>query len=346
MLQQYLINRYKDFKKQHYLNRETAFHHRYAFIGAGNHSLSNLYPCIQNLGVPLKFICAESISNAGKMAARFHRCMGTDNMLDIMNDPEVKGVFVSLPPRLHFNTLKELFSASKHVFVEKQVGCSVKDLQELISLQRDSICLPGLQKRFCRINQLLKKKLSDTASYQYRYLCGSYPEGDPVFELFIHPMDNVIQVFGSAVIKSILKIQNHGNLTVFVMLSHINGVVGCIELSTNYSWSSPVDYLEINNKREILKAFYPYHLKGISKPNAVFGLPLEKVFKQPGIQKAYLSSNGFAPIAENNSLILQGFFGEIEHFVRSVEKNELNNEHKLSGLLNTYEILEAISRAV
>jgi virulence factor len=314
-------------------------------MGVGSHSLSNLYPCIQSLGVPLKYICAERISNATKMAARFQGCTGTDDISDIINDPEIKAVFLSLPPRLHFDTLRELLLASRHVFVEKPLCYSVKDLQELISLQQKSICVPGLQKRFCRINQLLKKKkLSDTTSYQYRYLCGPYPEGDPVIELFIHPIDNVIQLFGNAVIRNILKVQKHGNLTIFIMLGHVSGVAGCIELSTDYSWSSPVDYLEINRQNEIIKASYPYHLTGLSKPKAVLGLPVEKVIKQPAIQKTYLDNTGFAPIAENNSLILQGFFGEIEHFVRSVEEDRLNDEHKLTGLLNTYEILEAISR--
>jgi virulence factor len=323
-----------------------AFQYQYAFIGAGNHSLANLYPCIQNLGIPLKYICTESISNAKKMSARFQGCVGTDNISDIISDPEVKAVFVSLPPRLHHKTLKELFLASKHVFVEKPVCYSVKDLQELISLQRDSICMPGLQKRFCRINQLLKGKFSGKASYQYRYLSGPYPDGDPIVELFIHPVDNVIQLFGNAAVRHVLKLEHDGNLTVFLTLGHTDGIYGCIELSTNYSWDNAVDYLEINGENEILKASYPYHLTGIEKPKTVFGLPLEKVFKRPGIQKVYFHNNGFAPVAESNSLVLQGFFDEIEHFIRSVEKDEVNGRHKLTGLLNTYEILEAVTRAV
>ncbi|MDP4250200.1 MAG: Gfo/Idh/MocA family oxidoreductase, partial [Bacteroidota bacterium] len=172
MVQKYLIKRYKNFKKQLYLNKDVSYDNQYAFIGAGNHSLNNLYPCIQHLGVPLKYICTENISNAKKMAARFRGCTGTDKMSDVVNDQEVNAVFVCLPPLLHCETLKKLFSVSKHVFIEKPVCYSLKDLQNLISLQQNSICIPGLQKRFCKINQLLKKKSSDTSSYHYRYLSG------------------------------------------------------------------------------------------------------------------------------------------------------------------------------
>lgn len=97
MLQKFLINRYKNLKQRKELNRDLSYTVKYAFIGAGNHSLENLYPCIQHLALPLKYICTENISNAKKIALRFQGCTGTDHISDISEDPEIKGVFVSMP---------------------------------------------------------------------------------------------------------------------------------------------------------------------------------------------------------------------------------------------------------
>ncbi len=345
MLKKFLINRYKNFKQRKELNRDLSYKEQYAFIGAGNHSLENLYPCIQHLALPLKYICTENISNAKKIALRFQGCTGTDHISDILEDPQVKGVFVCMPPVLHYETIKKLFSASKHVFVEKPPCYSASELRELILVQQSNIFVPGFQKRFCRINGLLSKKTSGTTSYHCRYLSGPYPDGDSLFELFIHPIDNLIQLFGQADIKFVSKIKTGNSVTVFLFLNHVNGAFGSVELSTNYSWNQPIDLLEMNNETEILTANYPNYLAGVDKTKYLFGLPLEKVLKQPVTQKIYFNNTGFSPVSENNSLVVQGFLGEVEYFVHSVEKKIGDRENKLTGLKNLYEILESIQRA-
>ncbi len=345
MLKNFLINRYKNFKKQQYFNANRSFSHGYAFIGAGTHSLSNLYPCIREMGIPLKYICTANLANAKKMASRFAGSIATDNITDIVKDKDIKAVFVSLPPLLHFETLKILLEASKNVFVEKPPCYSKQELNHLLNIQQQAICMTGLQKRFSKINGILKNKTDSSISYNYRYLSGAYPEGDPIVELFIHPIDNLIQLFGKATVQTISKINSKHGLTVFLILKHDNGVIGCTELSTGYSWTDPVDFLEINNKDEILKADYPNHLAGTRKFDTVLGMPIEKLLKEPVIQKIYLNVNGFSAASENNNLVIQGFYGELNHFVESNENNNRNDTHSLAGLIPVYEILEAIRRA-
>ena len=55
---QALINRYKRMRTEHYL-RQT-YQYSYAFVGMGQHSLTNLYPVLHYLGVPLKYICVTA----------------------------------------------------------------------------------------------------------------------------------------------------------------------------------------------------------------------------------------------------------------------------------------------
>src|ERR1044072_1102552 len=135
MLSRLLIDRYKRFRKTAYLRQPLNYRHQYAFIGIGQHSLSNLYPVIHFQGVPLKTICTRHLKDAQQMAARFHGCTGTDQLSDIINDASVKGVFVCANPSQHAAITSELLQAGKHVFVEKPPCFSLQELHSLIKRQ-------------------------------------------------------------------------------------------------------------------------------------------------------------------------------------------------------------------
>ncbi|MBW8051210.1 MAG: hypothetical protein FVQ77_12890 [Cytophagales bacterium] len=54
-----IIEKYKNLRKQNYLNHPLNYKSKFAFIGVGNHSISNLYPCLDYLSVPLKISSRE-----------------------------------------------------------------------------------------------------------------------------------------------------------------------------------------------------------------------------------------------------------------------------------------------
>jgi virulence factor len=342
ILVQQIIDRYKAINKQHYLNNPSRYRHSYAFVGAGNHSIANLYPCIQYLGVPVKFINTRTADSGLKMARRFQDCQATTDLNTIIEDKSITGVFVCVHPSQHFPIVKRLLEHGKSVFVEKPPCLRLEQLKELIEIKNKGICVVGLQKRFSVVNHHLRKRVKHTLSYHYRYLTGQYPEGDPVTDLFIHPIDNAIDLFGPV---SSMQVSKNSAVTDFhLMLNHEKGVRGLVEVSTLYSWASPVDQLEVNTEKEILKASYPNSLTGYLKPAVIMGVPLEKAFKQAGREKNYVSNDGFVPVAENNSLYMQGFLGEIEHFVNLVEKKETINRCSLESLVGTFTLLEKMKQ--
>lgn len=341
MLSRLLIDRYKRYRKIAYLQQPFNYRHQYAFVGIGQHSISNLYPVIHFLGIPLKTICTRHIKDAQQMATRFAGCTGTDQLSNIINDPAIKGVFVCASPSQHAQLTKELLSAGKHVFIEKPPCFSSQELHALIKLQGQQHAMPGLQKRFSQINQLLEPYRSKATTYSCRYLTGAYPEGDVLFELFIHPVDNCIRLFGdvqSIQINTSLK----NNTTCFLTIQHTNGVTGMIHLSTDHSWQFPVDELEINTQAAVFQASYPNKLVSIEKASRFLNIPLEKIFPTPVVKKIHLDNTGFVPVAGKNNIAMQGFSGEIEHFVKSVEQNKYTPEHSLQSLITTYEVLEKI----
>jgi virulence factor len=345
MVLEKIIDRYKSRRKNSYLDSLDRYKYKYAFIGTGYHSISNLYPCLENINLPLRYIFSKQISNANKLSKRFPGARGTDSLKEILNDPEVKGLFISIKPALHSDFLKEAFQANKHVFIEKPVCNNSRELSELVGMQKSSICVPGLQKRFGLINQLLNqfKLQKRTLTYSYRYCTGNYPEGNPVHELFIHPVDNIIQLFGRPRTFTIQSTKKNSGVTYQLLIIHDSGINGMVELSTNYSWKEAVDEMVINLDNETLNVSYPNELTGTGKQSNIAGIPLEKISQGPLIRKIYFDNKQFSSMLETNNLSIQGFYPELKHFVSLVERNRNDNYGKLETLLATYDLLDKLA---
>ena len=96
-----LISRYKRMRTERFL-RQT-YQYQYAFVGMGQHSLTNLYPVLHYLGVPLKYICVTSERKAKLIEQKYPGVKATTSLGEILNDDDVRGVFVSVSPSAHFS---------------------------------------------------------------------------------------------------------------------------------------------------------------------------------------------------------------------------------------------------
>lgn len=331
------IDRYRKMKRNRVLNQPLGFKKQYAIVGAGQHSTNNLHPCIWHLGLPVKWICTGSPETAVKAAYRWKDCRGTGNLEDILNDPAIAAVFVSTIPRLHAGIATKLLRHNKHVFVEKPVGLSLPELKDLIMEQKELLCQPGLQRRFAPITVALKKQLKSPISYNYRFLVGAYPEGNALFDIFVHPVDFVVQLFGPATMAYVTAT---GPNSYLLVLEH-GSVKGVLELSTSHSWKTAVDSISINTAAQVITASYPHSLQSTGKPAKMGSLPLEKIFSRP-VQKTVHLSDDFIPVPVASSHYRQGFYPQLEHFVRMVESGQTDERSRLQGLLPVYEILDAL----
>lgn len=331
-----LIDKYKAFRKKKQLSQYSAYSGSYAFVGVGNHSLSNLYPVLDYLGVPLKYIYSRTLENA-QLTAKKYNAQATDDLTIILNDDEIKGVFVCTHPDSHFALAKQIIAAGKALFIEKPPCKTTAELQELIDLSKDQTVQVGLQKRYASVYTMIKKQMKAPQSYRLNFQTGAYPEGSALWDLFVHPLDLAIFLFGE--VKSSTIKQSQNKETSFVLLEHQSGVIGNLELSTDYSWTAPQESLVVNTKTGVFTSDGLFELSFTEKSQKIAGIPLEKVFPKPIQQHILLSNKGFVPIAENNSLSLQGYYGEISAFISAVEngKGELTNFKDLSasyGLLD------------
>lgn len=340
---QKLINRYKRMRTKRYLCQ--TYQHSYAFIGMGQHSLTNLYPVLHYLGVSLKYIYATSERKARLIEQKFAGTKATDSLDAILNDKDVIGVFVATSPSAHFYIASQVLHSGKSLFIEKPPCYSLTELDQLIALRhvhKSIVTMAGLQKRYAPAIQILKKRLNKEhlINYDLHYLTGCYPEGDATLDLYIHPIDLVCYLFGQ---PQILSCRQTDKDSYILMLQHQH-IVGTLELSTAYTWSDAEETLKICTRSGIYQLTQMDKLTFSPKQPTILGIPLEKLHAHHTLTEHLYHQNNFSPILPNNQIFTQGYFNEITAFVNAIEKGENNILTDIAELRDTYEIIFKIKR--
>lgn len=340
MIQQ-LINRYKRLRTERYLNE--TYRCQYAFVGMGQHSLTNLYPVLQYLQVPLKYICVTSERKAQLIERKFKGIKATTRLDDVLNDKVVKGILVAASPSAHFSIASRVLQSGKSLFIEKPPCQSSEQLQELIELQREfgsQVAMVGLQQRYAPAVQTLKRRLKGERliNYDLHYLTGAYPEGDALLDLYIHPLDLATWLFGKAEIVSYLEIDEHSYI---LMLRHQH-IVGTIELSTCHCWQDARQSLTVHTRSGSYHLAQCEELSYVPKQAVIAGIPIEKLLPRRQSVEYLYRHDDFSPTLAGNSIYSQGFFQEITTFVNAIEGKRANVLTDLQSVEPTLKLIDDI----
>ena len=340
---QRLIERYKRLRSERFLAR--TYQCSYAFVGMGQHSLSNLYPVLHYLGVPLKYVCVTSERKARLIEGKFPGIKATASLDDILGDEAVRGVFVSASPAAHFSIASKILQSGKSLFIEKPPCQTLDELDKLINMQKQHgspVAMVGLQKRYAPAVQILQKRLQKEhlISYDLHYLTGSYPEGNAALDLFIHPLDVVAYLFGKPEVIACQKLEGGSCL---LMLRHPK-IVGTLELSTAYTWTAAEESLKVCTSSGIYRLSQMEELTYEARPSSVLGIPLEKVRAWNKTIEYLYARNNFTPTLPNNQVYSQGYFGEVQTFVEAVEGRKADVASSLEAIRDTYWLIESLTR--
>ena len=220
-----LIRRYKRLRDLRRMN--DIYTAGYAMVGFGNHAVHQLLPAIQYLGLPLRYVCCTSTSKAEAVARKYPGLHGTTSLREVLDDKEIRGVFVAATPSAHFTISRAVLESGKALFVEKPPCTALEQLDRLIETAKavgNPAVTVGFQRRFSPVASLLQQELRGAKmhSYHYRFLTGAYPEGDALTDLFIHPLDLVSFLFGEAKVRNFTQTgkNTRGEVTLFLVLEH------------------------------------------------------------------------------------------------------------------------------
>ena len=319
------------------------YQYQYAFVGMGQHSLTNLYPVLHYLGVPLKYICVTSERKAQLIEQKYPSVKATTSLDEILKDEAVKGVFVSASPSAHFSIASKVLQSGKSLFIEKTPCRSLSELDALIRLQRlhgSPVAMVGLQKRYAPVVQLLKKRLNKEhlINYNLHYLTGAYPEGDALLDLYIHPLDLIFYLFGK---PRTIAIQQVADDSYLIMFQHPH-IIGTLELSTAYTWTAAEETLKVCTNSGVYNLLQMENLSFSPKSSSLLGVPIEKIQPRCKTVDILYIRNNFAPILTNNQVYSQGYFNEISAFVNSVEDRTDKVLTSLQTVRDTYQLISTI----
>ena len=335
---QAVINRYKRIRTEQFLRR--TYQYQYAFVGMGQHSLTNLYPVLHYLGVPLKYICVTSERKAQLIERKFVGVKTTTSLDEVLKDESIKGVFVSASPSAHFSIASQVLKSGKSLFIEKPPCQTLAELDRLIDLQRlhgSPITMVGLQKRYAPAVQLLKQRLRKERliNYDLHYLTGAYPDGDVLLDLYIHSLDLVCYLFGQPEIIAIRQVAKDSYI---LMFQHPH-IVGALELSTAYTWTTAEESLNVCTRSGVYNLSQMESLVFTPNPTTVLGIPTEKWRPRNKTVEYLYQRNNFTPTLVNNQLYSQGYFNEITNYTDAVEDLENQISTSLKSVRDTYEII-------
>ncbi|WP_455063067.1 Gfo/Idh/MocA family protein [Prevotella fusca] len=342
-----IINRYKSMRSMKELNQ--TYTQQYALVGFGSHCVNNLLPVMQYLQLPIKYICCTSEKKARLISQKYKGVKSTTSLHDILHDDTVSGIFVATNAHSHFHIASEVIKAEKSLFVEKPPCENERQLRLLIDtikLYGSKHIVVGLQRRFAPVTRILQNRLKREGKrhYHYRYLTGLYPEGNALLDLFIHPLDYVIFLFGKAKVKMADTIScGDGGQTLFLILEH-KDITGVMELSTGYSWQEAQELLSISTDKGLYQLDRMERLDFTPRRSVVFGIPLEKVFHSNVTVVNLYGRNSFTPTVGNNQIVSQGFFSEIKTFADMVEKRcKEDSSLGLESVKDVYSLISEIA---
>jgi len=114
------------------------------FFGAGDISILHARAVAKAHGAKLVGLWNRGQDRAAQRAAEFG-CRNFSSPEALVNDPTVDAVFVLTNLETHLEYTKLALNAGKHVLVEKPVGASVAEIEEMRRLAdaKGLVCLPG-----------------------------------------------------------------------------------------------------------------------------------------------------------------------------------------------------------
>lgn len=337
-----LMNIYRQYKKHKKLNQINIQNSEFAFFGTGSHSSENLYPCIDYLYIPIKAIFSKHVSKLNRLKKKYH-CMITDQPNNIWDNPIINKVFISLPAQKNLEFVAAALHHNKHVFVEKPLCYNQSDLKKLYSTANDKklILQIGLQRRFSPSYRYLKKKLSNPTSYSFKYCTGAFPEGDEIYDLFIHHFHILTWLFGEVTDTTSHYINHH---SIIIQCIHQGTISGQITLTTQTSWNRASEEISVFDKRGQYKLIYPTQLKFSPTTQKIAGIPFEKIHSKKETEYILYYANPCIPQMKNNSLSSTGFLHEISHFASAkYDENEQENNFKI--MLWTYNWINQVKNS-
>jgi len=242
-----------------------------SFIGSGNYATAVLIPAFKGAGARLRSVA----SNAGVSGLHAGRKFGfeetTTDTDHLFSDAETNAIVITTRHDSHFRFISQALQSGKHVFVEKPLCLTIKELSNIesqfASLANPPIMMVGFNRRFAPQIQKVKQLLAGASgpkAFVMTVNAGAIPAehwtqekgvgGGRIIGEACHFIDLLRFLAG-------VPITDHQRVamdsvtqdTVSLQLSFADGSIGTIHYFANGSKAFPKERLEVFNGGRVLQ---------------------------------------------------------------------------------------------
>lgn len=286
---------------------------RIGFIGAGRHATRILYPSLRLTDLELVALASldenEAIRNARWFGAQKYYL----NHLDLLeNERNLDAILVAVPPPSYLEVISAVLDAGLPVWSEKPAAGNAREALELekLAAKRGLPVCVGYMKRFAPAYVLAKEVISKSDFGSPSFFNGKFAMGGGVYpDEYTFLVDNSVHMADLALffmgeVKSVQSacISKGGRIAYAVLLEFASGAVGTLHLSTMQSWRAHNERVEIT---------------GVGSAVVVDNVVKFEHFvpEGPGF---FWEPNFTVPVDANQTLVLTGYAGQLQHFVEVV----------------------------
>jgi predicted dehydrogenase/threonine dehydrogenase-like Zn-dependent dehydrogenase len=136
----------------------------FGIIGAGNFTKMVIVPMMRKLDYNLKYIASEKGLSSTVLAKKYKIAFATSDYQQILTDPEVTAVAITVRHNMHAQLVIQALNAGKHVFVEKPLALSNQEIDQIEEAYQQSgkTLTVGFNRRFSPFATKAKAMIGDS----------------------------------------------------------------------------------------------------------------------------------------------------------------------------------------
>jgi predicted dehydrogenase/threonine dehydrogenase-like Zn-dependent dehydrogenase len=252
------------------------------FVGSGNYATSVLVPAFKASGTRLKSVASSGGVSGLHAGQKFGFESATTDARAIFGDAEINAVAIATRHDSHATLVCEALGAGKHVFVEKPLALSSKELDEISAAAagKQTLLMVGFNRRFApharRIKSLLEP-VRAPKTFVMTVNAGSIPPehwaqdpqsgGGRILGEACHFIDLLRFLAGAPITRhTSARMAGQTGDTATIQLSFQDGSIGTIHYFANGSRRFPKERLEVFAAGGVLQLDNFRKLKGYGWP--------------------------------------------------------------------------------
>jgi predicted dehydrogenase len=307
---------------------------RVALVGCGAHAYRNVLPALDLVPVDLVATCDQHRSRAEKYAVHFGAEAAYTSLKDVIERGDVDAVLLVVGEKRHPDLACEALAGGLHVWMEKPPAPDVAGVDKMIAA-RDAAgknVVVGFKKAFMPGLARMKSFVDSHKFGAIRTIAGRFPMDIPAdgpkalsegrFTNWIgngiHPLSALVHLGGRPDSVTVHRSPLGGG---FVILTFPSGAVASLHLAEGQSMSGALERYEVVCENGHMVLENNIRLT-VHQPGYPFDYASGRDFTEgaPNVAALVYEPQWTLATLENKSIVLQGFVGELEHFVNACLK--------------------------